>query len=160
MRRNTFFCWTLAVFCAAGAAIPQFGEYRTRDVLKGPAAEPVVSSPYQITFKTRIVEEARLGVNFAGLYRIAEWGCGSSCVSIAVVNLQTGAVYDGPFKLLGYGTRRQYEGGEDELEYHDDSRLMIARGCPGDRDCGTYYFEWNGDRFLRLRYVPAGPVIQ
>jgi hypothetical protein len=160
MNHRPLFCWMFALFSAAGAGVPRFEEYRTQDMLKGPAALPVVSSPYQKTFKTRIAEEARLGVNFAGHFRIAEWGCGSSCVSIAVVNLQTGTVYDGPFKLLGYGTRRRYEGGEDELEYRVDSRLMVARGCPGDRDCGTYYFEWKGNRFLRLRYVPAGPIIR
>jgi hypothetical protein len=158
MNLRPLLCWIFALFSATGAAIPKFEDYRTQDVLTGPAVVPVVSRPNQRTFKTRIVEEARLGVNFAGLYRIAEWGCGSSCVSIAVVNLQTGAVYYGPFKLLGYGTRRRYEGGEDELEYRGDSRLMVARGCPGDRDCGTYYFEWKGERFLRLRYVPAGPA--
>jgi len=32
------------------------------------------------------------GPNFAGQYRVAIWGCGTSCAQFAVVNLKTGRV--------------------------------------------------------------------
>ncbi len=160
MTLQSCFLGLMALTGLAASGIPQFETYRVHDGMKGSPATPIIKTPYQRTFRTQITEEAKLGVNFAGHYRLAEWGCGSSCVSIAIINLQTGAVYDSPFRVLAYGTRRQYENGEEELEYRPESRLMIARGCPEDRNCGTYYFEWTGERFLRIRYVPAGSIIE
>jgi hypothetical protein len=74
---------------------------------------------------------------------------------MAIVDEQSGAVSNGPFEVLAYGGPRKYEGGEDGLEYRIDSRLLVARGCPEEENCGTYYYEWNGTRFLLLRKVPA-----
>jgi hypothetical protein len=89
----------------------------------------ILTTPFQRTFRTRIRREANLAADFAGHFRIVEWGCGSSCVSIAVIKKQTGEVSDGPFKILGYGARLNYEGVDDELEYRASSSLLIARGA-------------------------------
>ncbi len=142
------------------SAPPRFGEYRVGEVYRGNAATPILHGSFQEKFRTAIKREGKLPANFAGHYRIAEWGCGTSCVSFVVIDLQSGSVEDGPFRLLSYAVRRKYEGGDDELEYRVSSRLLIARGCPEDRNCGTYYYLWTGEHFDRLRYVPAGPVVK
>jgi hypothetical protein len=72
--------------------------------------------------------------------------------------LKTGRVYDGPFSVLGHGEPYEYEGGDDELAYQLSSRLLIARGCPEEKKCGTYYLEWKSDHFYQLRFVPHGPL--
>jgi len=150
----------LVMSISASSTVPRFDSFRTDELFHRPLAKPHLSTEFQRMFSTKISEESLHDVNFAGDYRIAEWGCGSSCVAIAVINLKTGAVYDGPFKTLGYGVRRTYEGGEFELDYRPNSRLVIARGCPENRNCGTYYFEWRHNRFLRIRFVPASPIIR
>jgi hypothetical protein len=144
----------------SAAGIPRFSDFPPDRKANGRPARIELSAPFQRKFRTRIQGESKLDPNFASHYRIAEWGCGSSCVSLAVIDLSTGAVYDGPIRTLGYGVRRRYEGGEKELEYTVSSRLMIARGCPDDTRCGTYYFDWVNNRFRQLRFVTAGPVVE
>ena len=139
------------------AQIPTFGDFRTPEIFKGQAAKPVLRTARQKRFATQIRRQATLPANFGGHYKIAQWGCGSQCVSIAIVDLKTGGVYNGPFLILGYGIPYKYEGGDDELQYEPSSRLLIARGCPEDKNCGTYYYEWKDDHFNQIRFAPHGP---
>jgi len=142
-------------FCNAADRVPNFKDYSIGTLYRGPVAKVILSSEFQRRFRTQILRASKQPPNFAGVYRVAEWGCGSSCVSIAVINLKTGVVRDGPFAVLGYGAPHHYEGGEYELDYRTSSRLLVARGCPEDKNCGTYYYEWIGDGFRLLRSVPA-----
>lgn len=83
---------------------PTFNEYPAGEIFKGRPAPPKLVRPGDRRFRTKIREGAEAGPNFAGHLSIAEWGCGASCVSIAVIDAQTGRVYPGPFgMLLGYG---------------------------------------------------------
>jgi hypothetical protein len=147
-----------AISLLAAVRIPGFEDYLVREIYGGPAAKPRLGTRTQHEFENQIRNQAQSPPNFAGAYKIVEWGCGSSCVSIALIDLRTGDVSDGPFRILGYGRRLRYEGGADELEYRPSSSLLIARGCPDDRACGTYYFELAGSRFALLRYAPARAV--
>jgi hypothetical protein len=115
-------------------------------------------------FRTRIREGAAKGPNFAGYYSIAEWGCGSSCVSIAVVDAKNGNVYAGPFGILGYGSVLRYadvaESNYEPLSYNLSSRLLIVRGCPEDKNCASYFYEWKGSTFRLLRKIAAAAIPQ
>ena len=48
----------------------------------------------------------QFGMNFAGHYNLARWGCGTSCVNGAITDMQTGLVYNIPSASLGYEFRR------------------------------------------------------
>lgn len=52
------------------------------------------------------------GINFAGHYNLARWGCGTSCISGAITDLKIGNVYDLPPATLDY-------------EFQADSRLLV-----------------------------------
>src|SRR6476620_2304120 len=54
------------------------------DFHRKPAA-PILPTKTQRVFRTAIREAAAKGPNFAGHYTIAEWGCGSGCMSSVVV---------------------------------------------------------------------------
>ncbi len=134
----------------------------------GVPASPVLRTAGQRLFRTRIREGAKEGPNFAGHYTIADWGCGTACESMVVIDAQTGAVYEGPFgqlpnAVLDYGEALRYDRDAsgnylyDDLSYRLNSRLLIARGCPNFKDCGTYFFEWTGSRFRLLRKISATP---
>jgi len=103
-----------------------------------------------------------MGPNFAGRLSIAEWGCGTSCVSIALVDAESGTVYPGPFGILGYGSVLAYadvpENEYEPLSYKLNSRLLIVRGCPEDQNCASYYYEWTGSALRLLRKIPAAPI--
>ncbi len=139
-----------------GAGIPKFGDFQVSEVFSGQSHAPILSTPAQRNFRSQIRGQSSPPPDFARAFRIAQWGCGSSCVSIVVINLKTGMVYDGPFEILGYSTAKlRFEGGGDALEYRASSSLLVVRGCPEDKSCGTYYYDWKGDHFERLRFTPA-----
>lgn len=119
-------------------------------------------------FRTVIEEATKNGPNFAGRYTIADWGCGTSCESVAVIDAETGAVYDGPFgqlpkAVLYYGDALRYDRDAngryiyDDLSYRLNSRLLVARGCPNFKDCAAYFYEWTGSEFKLLRKIRATP---
>jgi hypothetical protein len=85
------------------------------------------------------------GMNFAGHFCFAFWGCGSPCKLSAVVDLKTGKVYNGVESGLGYSFRK-------------DSRLLIVN--PPDStnwyDVTVPYaipeaYEWTGTKFRRIK---------
>jgi len=94
-----------------------------------------------------IRDAAAKGPNFAGHFTIAQWGCGAGCVSIAIVDEKTGHVWDGPFKALSMKATDSQE----PLEFRLDSRLLIAHGCPEEKNCDDYYYELTGTGFKLLR---------
>lgn len=83
------------------------------------------------------------GLNFAGHYCFVYWGCGSDCQHGAIVDLQTGNVYDGPTAA------RQFE-------YKRWSRLLIVNR-PGDKSdcafCQPEYWILNEEtkRFVKIK---------
>ena len=108
-----------------------------------------------------IREGAAKGPNFAGHFTIADWGCGAGCVSIAVIDAKDGKVYSGPFQVLSWAMFK-YEGRYSSntpefvpLDFHPDSRLLIARGCPGGSQLRVTYFCTSGRRleFKLIRKV-------
>jgi hypothetical protein len=140
---------------AAAEEVPRFEQFKVAEKFTGKPADPLLRTRTQKTFRTAIRDAAQSGPNFAGRYTLAEWGCGAGCVSMAVVDNKTGATFDAPFNVLGYDLAYTYEGGEEQLEFRLDSRLLIARGCPGEKDCGTYFYEWATDAFKLIRKIPA-----
>jgi hypothetical protein len=152
----------------SGEQLPTFGDFPALAGFTGVPARPALQTPGQRLFRTRISEAARNGPNFAGHYTIAEWGCGTSCVSVAVIDAETGSVQEGPFgrlpnALLAYGKALRYDRDSkgkyqnEELSYRLNSRLLIARGCPNDANCAAYFYEWTGTQFKLLRKVAATP---
>jgi len=144
------------------SALPRFEDFPVGEVFNGKSAPPKLVSPGDRAFRTRIREGAAKGPNFAGHYTIAEWGCGSNCVSMAVVDAQNGDIYSGPFGILGEGLGLVYADVSEErpymLLYKLTSRLFVVRGCPEDKNCASYYYEWTGSQFKLLRKIVAVPI--
>ena len=144
--------------------LPTFKDFATAEVFSGKAAAPVLRTANQRMFRTMIRQGAAKGPNFAGHYTIADWGCGAGCVSIAVADAKDGRVYDAPFQALSWSLVKY----EDKiasnapefapLEFHSDSRLLIARGCPEDEHCASYFYEWAPPKFKLVRKVDATPM--
>lgn len=83
------------------------------------------------------------GLNFAGHYCLAYWGCGSPCQMAAIVDMKTGIVYDAPSASYGYRSKA-------------NSRLLLINpddphtGCAG---CTTEYWLWDeaDKKFIKIR---------
>jgi hypothetical protein len=142
-----------------------FKEFEVSEIFRGHPVTPVLESDFAKLFRTRIIESARHGPNFAGKYTARYWGCGTSCIVLAVVNEQTGAVHRGPFRFLNYGGSIKYPDGSyslandfQPLSFHANSRLLIVRGCPNSDQyeaCGVYYYEWIEPRFRLIEVQPG-----
>jgi len=145
---------------------PSFAQFRVSQVFSGKPATPVLKTPEDRMFRTMIREGAKDGPNFAGHFTIAQWGCGAGCVSMALIDAAGGRIYRGPFKvltweLLQYQGRYPSNGDSFEpLSFKTDSRLLIARGCPEEKNCASYFYEWTGTQFKLLRKVAAAAVPQ
>lgn len=146
--------------------LPSFKQFPAVEVFSGKPAAPVLRTPNQRLFRTMIRQGAAKGPNFAGHYTIADWGCGAGCVSIAVVDAKDGRVFDGPFQGLSWSLVK-YEGKYPSnipefvpLEFYTDSRLLVARGCPEDENCASYFYEWVAPKFKLIRKVGAVPIPQ
>ena len=148
------------------AKYPLFENYPVTETFTAKPAMPKLNRPGYRLFRTKIREGAAKGPNFAGYLTVAEWGCGSGCVSIAVVDARNGRIYSAPFGVLGWGTPVQiYEGkfatnqdGFKPLDDSLDSRLLIVRGCPEDKNCGSDFYEWTGSDLKLVRRVQAVPA--
>jgi hypothetical protein len=132
--------------------LPKFADYPVATAFRGTPAAPKFATPGQRQFRTAIRDATAKGPNFAGHYRIAEWGCGTGCVQIAVVDVQTGEVYDGPFGALPNGAISfdAYPADQSGISYRLDSSLLVIRGCPNEKDCAGYYYLWSENRFKQL----------
>lgn len=146
-----------ASFAAEAQSAPRFENYRV-PVYKGKRAPVNLrSAKGASSFRTRLREGAREGINFAGHFTLVGWGCGTGCGQAAVINAKTGAVYF-PEQLGGYGVWL-WDDNQDAVQYKPDSRLLILSGWPAtesDNDnpkTGLYYYEWTGTRLKLVRFV-------
>jgi hypothetical protein len=145
--------------------IPAFDQYRvTEQKFSGKPVPLQIKTAEDRRFRTMIRKAAAGGPNFAGHFTVAEWGCGAGCVSVAIIDATTGSIYRGPFRILGWQMRK-YEGkyaanddGFHQLEYRLDSRLLVARGCPEETNCASWFWEWTGSQFKLVRQIPSVPL--
>ena len=137
--------------------LPRFDDYLTADTVSSELVAPDLTSPGARQFQSVLTLAAQGGPNFAGHYTVAVWGCGTSCQSFAIIDVNSGAVEMGGF-TLSVGA-----------EYRRNSGLFITnppeawREAYGDDDVGavggrarTEYFHWNGEELVRLACVPLG----
>ena len=145
-----------------------------RQVYNGVPAPPKIVTASQRRYRTRIregvekgwgvlqdgSEQHRPGPNFAGKMIVVQWGCGSPCLMLAMVDAVTGEVFSLPLAmgdtlrlpLLCIGNS---VGGNPEVEFRQDSRLMVIRATPdyfkSNHHSYTHYYLWRDDRWVLLR---------
>jgi hypothetical protein len=149
---------------AQTAAVPKFEDFPATEKFSGKLAAPVLKTSGNRTFRTQIREGAARGPNYAGTLTIATWGCGSSCVSLAVIDARSGEIYPGLPPYFAFGSSLKFADGAESysdkfepLSFKLTSRLLLVRGCPEEKDCALYAFEWTGQTFRVLSQQPAKP---
>lgn len=116
-------------------------------------------NPDARTFRTRLSHALGGGVNFAGRYIIAGWGCGTGCTNAAIINARNGKVL-WPDEFMNIDASYGDGYSEKQLDFRKNSRLLIIHGRPGTRKEGTdtrpagdYYYEWRNERFRLIKFV-------
>src|ERR1044071_2168521 len=102
MRKSRFmrrYCFIIAfIFLTCSSALaqvkrPDFSSYPASVEKTRARAIDFKASPDARTFRTRLSEALVDGVNFAGHYVIAGWGCGTGCISGAIIDARNGRVF-------------------------------------------------------------------
>lgn len=153
------FIMVLAAGIAASAQVPRYSAYPAKIVPVRAKKLDYRRSPGAAAFRTRLSAALRAGTDFAGHYKITGWGCGTGCISGAVIDTLTGRVYF-PEELaamsVGYFSG-EYE--SEPLQYRANSRLIKLSGIPGrlgdgpDQPWGEYFYEWDNNRFRLIKYI-------
>src|SRR6266849_397917 len=113
--------------------LPRFEDYPVAEIWRGTPTPPKLTSRSERLYRTRLTDAAKELPNFAGHYRFTTWGCGSECISGAIIDLQSGNVYSPPspgdtahFSVC----QSAYE--DSGVDFHLDSRMILLR-------CGLNY---------------------
>ncbi|MDX3809346.1 hypothetical protein ACXIUS_24280 [Bosea thiooxidans] len=127
-----------------------FAEYPAA-VLAGPRTAPVLDTPEKRAYRTRLRTAANGSSNFAGRFAVAEWGCGTSCLTGAVVDLQTGNVVFFPGTFSGWGL---VDPKFKAAEYRLNSSLIVLSGQVNEEGpIGSHYFHLSDGQFRYLGTV-------
>lgn len=121
---------------------PTFEAFVTSDTLSGtPATPDFTGDSIPPRLRELIDDAAKGGPNFAGVFSIVTWGCGSQCQSHIVLDRRTGRMISDT--LLDFSCH--------EPEFRLNSTLVIM--APDTATFGpcsdgpTRYFRWSGDHF-------------
>jgi hypothetical protein len=136
---------------------PRFERFPARATLEqAPAAVALHSHPEARTWRTRLTEGSKDGPNFAGHFTIVEWGCGTDCTQIAVVDARDGRVFF-PFDLRTLHWVNVHDDvlKDGALRYRKDSSLLVAIGMPNEEATqrGVSYYRWTGTSFVLMHRV-------
>jgi len=154
-------CRTVTTEDIADKRAPTFAAYRvpSPETIESPRLD-LQSNPSARMYRTVLRQEISQGPNFAGRYRVAVWGCGTSCAMFAVVNLSTGRVITpegfSHTSAVYFGTEEQIvfpesQSGMGLFGFRKDSKLLAVLGDLDEDENreGAFYFVLENER-LRL----------
>lgn len=131
---------------------PRFEKYPVSTIFSGRNAVPIIKGDAW-TFRTRIRNGAKAKRNFAGEYVITLWGCGTTCLHGAVINVRTGKAELLPFTVCCWS----FDEDIDPIEFRLNSRLIIFSGLRNESDedkpDNQHYYEFRNGNFIFLRTV-------
>ena len=139
-------------------ALAAAGAVRFEDfpALTGPPVRnaPLILTPRDRQYQTRLRAAAADRPNFAGHYVLTTWGCGTECLYGAAVNLRTGRVTFLPFATCCFSEAP--DGNKGMVAFRRDSALLVLLGMRGERGdgMGSHFYRIQGDRLAHLRSVP------
>jgi len=150
------FCLTLiACRLSCGQTSPaddaMFAKYQVPLTFHGPIAKTVLTDQSEHMFRTRIRDGAAKGPVFADHYAVAVWGCGTSCISFALINSKTGVVYMAPFSVSGFAILHQ------GIHYRRNSRALHVVGELNEANPADRWYVWNGKKLDLVSEEPAKP---
>ena len=157
----------VVVSTQAQTAVPSFGHYPAKVQKATARSIDFKRSPGASGFRTRLSAALREGrVTFAGHYILTGWGCGTGCISTAIIDALTGRVYfPEPIGGIAVGDDENGNYVENPIDFRKNSRLVVVHGTPGtqiDRETypptGDYYYEWKNNNLRLIRSVPKQSV--
>ena len=146
---------------------PRFEEYPAI-LYNGPNAPPDLRSHRRSRmYRTRLKAWAHEKPNFAGHFILANWGCGTDCTELAIIDARTGKIYHPTGVTSNVAVNVHHDllkpsanlidawHGSGAISYRVDSRLLIVIGMPEEmeEERGIHYYIWEGDHSKQVRFV-------
>jgi len=159
---------------APSSRLPRFEDYGINDIFKGTPAAPLIETPLDRMYRTRIRQgvtkgwgtfrdgKEQAGPNFAGHYFVIQWGCGTSCLMMVVVDALTGKIHHLPLAFGREGNQKiglpMFGLRPAEVDFRVTSRLFTMNACPehpnrAHASCFSYYYLWQDNEWRLLRRV-------
>lgn len=140
-------CWVGIQPAWGQTALPAFAHYPAARY-EGPcAALRLRPGTAARRFRTRIREAAQQPANFAGHCVLATWGCGAECVSYAIIDVKTGAVYFDNRTVCCWGP--EVADDFEPVRGQRDSRLLICTGMLQEQGPNKpHYFAFRQGRLI------------
>jgi hypothetical protein len=164
----------LVILASAQGQPPRFEDYAVTEIFTGKPAVPLIETPLERMYRTRIREGAmkgwgvfrdgkeQPGPNFAGHYFVIQWGCGTACLMMVLADGLTGKIYYPPQAIGHAGNQRiglpMYGFSPAEVEFRVASRLFKLRACPEQSNkphapCYSYDYLWQDNKWRQLDRV-------
>ena len=133
----------IRIAAGPGAQPPLFTDYPVDAGFGGHTAPLDLNShPKCSRYRTRLKEAATQKPSFAGYYIVAEWGCGSACQQVALIDARTGAVHFPPFTTT-LGNRHRLNSRLFVVDAPEDISAYYEGQIPGDPLFSTTYWLWD-----------------
>jgi hypothetical protein len=144
------FAYALTAFGSSPAhAEPRFDDYPAQGYSGNVRAPDLSSHPDARTYRTRLRNAAKGGVNFSGDHVLATWGCGGQCLMGAVINARSGFVQFLPGTICCW-----FEAGEDinPIDFERGSDLLILTGLVDEEEpLARHYYDFSGREFRLIK---------
>ncbi|NKI26397.1 hypothetical protein HCG49_07465 [Arenibacter sp. 6A1] len=123
-----------------------FEDYKV-DLYEGDLADPDFSTaPAAKAFISRMTNECKKGINFAGHYTLVIWGCGTACQNGVVVDRKTGKIFEGYGTALGSEFRKDSNMIIKNIGAIDMETNLIEVFAPSD----VSHQVWTGTEFKEI----------
>lgn len=158
----------LLIALHTSAQLPsEFDEYRAEAALHAAPRAPRLDTARARKYRTVLREEASLGANFNGHYRVVHWGCGTNCIEWAILDLVKGTVLLAKQPVFSCAGARVDERGTavDWFGMSVHSSLLYVHSCRQDRGLifdtrHVYHFRQGRLILLRVDRFPLAPPVQ
>ena len=114
------------------------------------ASEVDISNADVRKYRTALRSAIKEKPNFAGHFTVAKWGCGSACISWAIINRENGKVWLSPFTVSSPACTEHPEYCGPEINFRESSELLIIVGARNEEGAGRYYYRWHNNELQLL----------
>ncbi|SEE40833.1 hypothetical protein SAMN05519104_6023 [Rhizobiales bacterium GAS188] len=129
---------------APSASLPQYRDYPVARTYHG-ANAPVALTKQTMQFQTRLRVAAKEEPNFAGNYVLEYWGCGTTCLMGAVIDVATGEITWLPFTIC---CAMSVDPGFQAINFKPNSRLVVFAGLRNEQQpMGAHFYWFDGREF-------------
>ena len=128
---------------------PTLADYPVKEIFRGAPAPVLLTTPEARRLRTELQRQGSRPPDFAGHYKLAMIGCGSTCRYGAIIDARTGQVWLPGIQT--YMIHRAGELAEVDSEFSIESELLILSGFVNEKYTGRAYYRWHGNKLTLLR---------